>query len=122
MAGRCPECGGLTFPAEGACGMCYDCVDFARVELPREGVVEAATVIGQGGAPPEFISQQDRDGPYAVAVVRFTLDGADVTLPMQVTDCDPDHVEVGDAVRATVRRVYTDEGIPRYGAKVTPTE
>lgn len=120
VAGQCPSCGGLTFPAEGACGVCHDRSSFDRVELPREGVVDAVTVIGQGGAPPEFVPQQERDGPYAVAIVRFTHDGEAVTIPMQLTDCDPEAVAVGVDVRATIRRIYADEGIPRYGAKVTP--
>ena len=120
VAGRCPSCGGLTFPAEGACGVCHDRGAFEHVELPREGVVDAVTVIGQGGAPPEFVPQQERDGPYAVAIVRFTHSGEEVTIPMQLTDCDPETVAVGDDVRATIRRVYADEGIPRYGSKATP--
>lgn len=119
-AGRCPSCDGLTFPAEGACGVCHDRVSFERVELPRDGVIDAVTVIGQGGAPPEFVPQQKRDGPYAVGIVRFTRDGEEVTIPMQLTDCDPAAVAVGDDVRATIRRVYADEGIPRYGTKATP--
>jgi hypothetical protein len=27
---------------------------------------------------------------------------------------------VGDTVRTTVRRIYTQEGVPRYGAKFVP--
>jgi uncharacterized OB-fold protein len=110
----------LTFPAEGACGVCHDRGSFERVELPRNGVVDAVTVIGQGGAPPEFVPQQERDGPYAVGIVRFTCNSEEVTIPMQLTDCDPETVAVGDEVRATIRRVYADEGIPRYGSKAAP--
>jgi len=120
LAGQCPSCGGLTFPAEGACGVCHDRGSFERVELPRNGVVDAVTVIGQGGAPPEFVPQQERDGPYAVGIVRFTCNSEEVTIPMQLTDCDPETVAVGDEVRATIRRVYADEGIPRYGSKAAP--
>lgn len=120
VAGRCPDCGGLTFPAEGACDGCHGLVSFDRVRLPREGIIDAVTVIGQGGAPPEFVPQQQRDGPYAVAIVRFTLDSQNVSMPMQLTDCEPETVSVGDTVRTTIRRIYQDEGIPRYGAKVKP--
>lgn len=119
-AGQCPDCGSLTFPAEGACGACHSRVDFEAVDLPRTGEVAAVTTIEQGGAPPEFIPQQTRNGSYAVAVVRFTNGDASVALPMQVTDCDPKTVSIGDTVHATIRRIYTDEGIPRYGAKATP--
>jgi hydroxymethylglutaryl-CoA synthase len=43
-----------------------------------------------------------------------------VTLPAQLTDTDPEAVSVGDAVRATIRRIYSQEGVPRYGVKFTP--
>jgi len=43
-------------------------------------------------------------------------------ISTQLTDCDPETVRIGDTVHATVRRVYADEGVPRYGAKVTPIE
>ena len=132
IAGRCPACENMTFPAEGACGRCQARVSYERVPLSTTGTVTAVTVIGQGGAPPEFVPQQERDGPYAVAIVQFPVDGSDrdatesvvdsdtVTVPMQLTDCEPDTVSIGDKVRTAVRRVYEDEGIPRYGTKAIP--
>jgi len=121
VAGKCPECGGVTFPPEGACQSCHGRVEFEAFEAPRTGTVQALTVIGQGGAPPEFAELQQRDGAYAVAVV--ALDGEDgtATLPAQITDADPESVAVGDEVRATVRRIYEQEGVPRYGVKFEPT-
>lgn len=121
-AGRCPECGAYAFPPEGACPACHELVDFERVEMPRTGTVVAVTVIGQGGAPPEFVPQQDRDGAFGVAIVELDDGEGSVELPVQLTDCDPDAVEVGDTVTATVRRIYDQEGIPRYGVKFTPAE
>jgi uncharacterized OB-fold protein len=119
-AGRCSECGALTFPPEGACGRCGARGAFDRIELPREGRVAANTVIGQGGAPPEFGPQQARDGPFGVAIVELTHDGETVQLPAQLTDCDPDSVEIGDRVRAVVRKIYEQEGVARYGTKFVP--
>ena len=119
-AGRCTECGALTFPAEGACRRCGARGSFERVELPREGRIAARTVIGQGGAPPEFGPQQDRGGAFGVAVVEFELEGESVFMPAQLTDADPETVEIGDRVRATVRRIYEQEGVARYGAKFVP--
>ncbi len=121
-AGRCPECGAYAFPPEGACPACHELVEFDRVEMPRTGTVEAVTVIGQGGAPPEFVPQQDRDGAFGVAIIELADDEGSVELPAQLTDCDPEAVDVGDAVEATIRRIYDQEGIPRYGVKFTPTE
>ncbi|MEM4780397.1 MAG: zinc ribbon domain-containing protein [Halalkalicoccus sp.] len=120
LAGRCPECGGVTFPPRGACQACHARVEFERFEAPRRGTIRALTVIGQGGAPPEFAELQQREGAYAVAIVALESETGTVTLPAQLTDTDPEAVTVGDTVRATIRRIYTQEGIPRYGVKFRP--
>ena len=121
VAGRCPACGNWQFPPEGACTACGARVEFEPVELPRTGTVEARTVIGQGGAPPEFAVHQARAGAYGVAIVGFDVDEGHLTLPGQLTDADPEAVAVGDEVRATVRRIDDQEGVVRYGAKFVPT-
>lgn len=118
-AGRCPDCGNVQFPPEGACSDCGSRADFEPYYLPRVGTVRARTVVGQGGAPPEFATQQRRDGAYGVVVVGF--EETDVTLPAQLTDCDPESVAIGDSVRAVVRRIYEQEGIGRYGVKFVPS-
>jgi len=121
IAGRCPECGALAFPPEGACDDCGQLGEYDDVELPGTGTVEAVTVIGQGGAPPEFVEQQARSGAYASAVV--ALDGPDGktdSVPAQVVGTDPESVAVGDRVTATIRRIYTQEGVTRYGFKMVP--
>jgi 3-hydroxy-3-methylglutaryl CoA synthase/uncharacterized OB-fold protein len=120
VGGCCPECGALAFPPEGACPDCHERVPYERVALPREGRVVAVTVVGQGGAPPEFVEQQRRDGAFAVAVVELERDGRTVRLPAQLTDCDPAAPEAGDTVRAVFRRIYETEGVDRYGLKFTP--
>ncbi|WP_256687480.1 zinc ribbon domain-containing protein [Halococcus qingdaonensis] len=118
-AGRCPDCETVAFPPEGACPHCGSRADYEPYDLPRVGVVRARTVVGQGGAPPEFAAQQRRDGAYGVVVVGF--EGTDATLPAQLTDCDPESVAIGDELRAVVRRIYEQEGIARYGVKFVPT-
>jgi hydroxymethylglutaryl-CoA synthase len=131
VAGRCPDCGALAFPPGGACDDCGRLGEDEEVALPGTGTVEAATTIGQGGAPPEFAAQQSRGGDFGVAVVAFdgpdrseggsgTGAGSDrsVSAPAQVTDGHD--VDVGDRVEAVLRRVYAQEGIPRYGFKIRP--
>ena len=120
IAGYCPECGGVTFPPRGACQECSSRTAFEEFEASREGVIKALTVIGQGGAPPEFAELQQREGAYAVAIVALESAEGTVTLPAQLTDTDPEAVSVGNAVRATIRRIYSQEGVPRYGVKFTP--
>jgi len=122
VAGRCPECGGLTFPPEGACTDCAALVEFEEVPLSGPGEVRAITTIGRGGAPPEFAEQQARSGDFQVAIVAFEpADGrGEATAPAQVVSTAT--VEAGDRVDPVVRRVYTQEGVTRYGFKLEPTD
>ena len=124
VAGRCPDCGALAFPPSGACDDCGALVEYEGVELPGTGTVEAVTGISQGGAPPEFAEQQQRSGDFGVAIVAFDGRGGPggdtVSAPAQVVDGHD--LSVGDRVAATVRRVYTQEGVTRYGFKVEPVE
>jgi hydroxymethylglutaryl-CoA synthase len=115
-AGRCPECEAVAFPPEGACPDCRALVEFETVAPARVGVVEAATTIGRGGAPPEFAEQQARQGAFGVAIARFDAGDGAVSLPIQVVG----EAEVGDRVRAVPRRIYVEEGVPRYGLKALP--
>jgi hydroxymethylglutaryl-CoA synthase len=122
VAGRCPDCGALNFPPGGACGDCHTRPDsYEQVELPGTGTVEAATTIAQGGAPPEFVEQQSRSGPFVSAVVALDgPDGGTVSVPSQVLAGEGDDVGVGTRVEATIRRVYEQEGVIRYGFKMRP--
>lgn len=121
VAGRCRDCGALAYPPRGACADCNSLDGYDRVGLPGTGTVETVTTIAQGGAPPEFAEQQTRSGDFPVAIVAFDgPEGATASAPVQVTDVDPDEVAVGDRVRATFRRIYTQEGVTRYGPKVRP--
>lgn len=121
-AGRCPECGAVAFPPSGACPDCNHLVDYERVRLSRTGVVETATGISPGGAPPEFAVHARQSGDFGVAVVAFPAtegEGA-ASVPVQVTGPDATAVEAGDDVEAVVRRIYTQEAVTRYGTKVVP--
>ncbi len=123
VAGRCRPCSDLAFPPTGVCSSCGTFEDYESVVLPGTGTVEAATVIGQGGAPPEFVEQQARSGSYVSAIV--ALDGPDggaVSVPAQVIRGERETVDPGDPVEATIRRIYTQEGLTRYGVKMRPVE
>ncbi|WP_226006581.1 zinc ribbon domain-containing protein [Natrinema salinisoli] len=121
-AGRCSECGTLSFPPEGACDECGALTEYEPVELAGEGTIEAVTTISQGGAPPEFAEQQARSGDYAAAIVALETDDGDETVsaPAMGTDADPADFGVGDRIETTIRRIYTQEGVTRYGFKVRP--
>lgn len=119
-AGRCPECEALNFPPTGACTSCRGLVEYDPVQLTREGTIEALSVISQGGAPPEFAELQAQyGGSYATGIVAFAgPDGGSASVPAFVVGTDHEDLSVGDAVRATMRRIYTQEGVTRYGFKV----
>jgi uncharacterized OB-fold protein len=114
--GECPECGSINFPPEGACRNCNALVEYARVEPEGTGEIVAKTII-QGGAPPEFADLLERQGEIGVVVVE--LDEG-VRVPGMLTDVDPADVDRGDRVEAVRRRIYTQEGVPRYGCKFRP--
>lgn len=130
VAGRCAACDALNFPPEGACSACRTLTEYEDVTLPGTGTVEAVTTIEQGGAPPEFSEQQARSGGFPVAIVAFDGpdgtgdgdgDGETASAPSQVVG-GTDDVEIGDRVAATIRRIYTQEGVTRYGFKVQSTD
>jgi hydroxymethylglutaryl-CoA synthase len=121
VAGRCPDCGALAFPPEGACRVCAGLVEYDPVQLTEPGTIRAVTTIERGGEPPEFVPQQARGGPYGVAIVAFAgPDGGRATVPMQVPLAGGDSLAVGDEVETTIRRLYEDEGVIRYGRKAVP--
>ncbi|MCO8245128.1 zinc ribbon domain-containing protein [Haladaptatus sp. AB643] len=122
LAGKCPDCGALNFPPEGACNGCNSLGEYDDVRLTGEGTVEALTTISQGGAPPEFAEQQAKSGDFDVAVVALSgPNGGEASVPAQVTGAAPGTLEIGDSVETTMRRIYTQEGVTRYGFKVRPT-
>ncbi|WP_436343731.1 zinc ribbon domain-containing protein [Natronorubrum sp. FCH18a] len=123
-AGRCPECGALSFPPEGACADCGALAEYEPVQLPGDGTIEAVTTISQGGAPPEFAEQQARSGDYAAAIVALEdEDGSETaSIAAMGTDAAPEDFAVGDRIETTIRRIYTQEGVTRYGFKVRPAE
>ena len=119
-AGRCRVCDTLTFPPEGICTECGESGGFDPVELSGEGTIQATTTIAQGGAPPEFSTYQSRVGAYASVIVTFVEDGDTVHIPAIGTDAEPEAFEIGTTVEMTIRRIYTQEGVTRYGFKVRP--
>lgn len=116
VVGECRECGGYTFPAEGACTDCNATGTLEAMEPAGTGEIAARTVI-EGGAPPEFSTLIDADG--AIGAVIVELDEG-VRVPGMLTDCDPYAYRRGDPVEAVVRRLYEQDGIVRYGVKFRP--
>jgi len=125
-AGACRDCGDLVFPPENACPSCGAVDGYDIVTLPAVGEVVATTVIGTGGAPPEFVDQQHRSGAYGTAIVRFEPEAAGgdsrtVDVPLQVVLAnEAEAPAIGDAVRTVCRVLYDQQGVRRYGLKAVP--
>lgn len=118
IAGKCDGCGTLAYPQRPVCTKCGG-DEFTDQKLSGEGTVYTYSVIAGGGAPAEFDDQQVMTGDIISGVVELK-EGPRIMA--QITDADPDKIEIGTKVRAVVRRLYDQEGILRYGAKFVPVD
>jgi uncharacterized OB-fold protein len=119
IAGKCKECGNLNFPPATLCDKCSKPHTQELIELPSTGIIYSYTIIGRGAAPPEFKKMQSKSGAYAIAIVE--LDNAQKNkVNVQLTDCDPSKIKIGDRVNAVFRIIYDQEGVRRYGLKFRP--
>ncbi len=114
---KCRKCGKVNFPPKGVCKYCSASSDFEEVQLSGRGKVHTFTLIGAGGAPPEFAEQEKAGGSYPVTIVELE-EGPKVIG--QMADVNPKDVAIGMAVHAELRRIYTEEGVVRYGFKFVP--
>ncbi len=114
---RCKKCGAVNFPYRSACRQCGSKADYEEVKLSWRGKVYSYSIIASGGSPPEFANFERAVGPYPIAIVE--LDEG-LRIMAQLTECDPGEVKIGMEVEATLRKVYEDEGIIRYGIKFKP--
>ncbi len=115
-AARCADCGHLHFPPRPVCLACGGTA-FQEEALSGRGVVHARAIIGRGSAPTEFREQQDLVGEYAVCLVELE-EGPRIVA--QITDADPEEVDLGAPVEMVLRRLYRQEGVVRYGYKFRP--
>ncbi len=116
---KCTRCGVVNFPPKGVCKACLASSEFQEVPLSGRGRIYTFTTIGAGGAPPEFADQERASGSYSVAIVELE-EGPRVIG--QLADADPKAVAIGTPVRAELRRIYSEEGVVRYGFKFVLAE
>jgi uncharacterized OB-fold protein len=107
---RCTSCGAIQFPPRASCRSCRS----RKLEAHRlsgRGTVFSYAHVGQ--VPHGFA------GPYTVAMIQLE-EGIRVTA--QLTDVDPEEVEVGLPVEMVVRRIreYGANGYLVYGYKFRP--
>lgn len=114
---KCKKCGHVGFPPKGVCKYCNMSSDFEDVRLSGRGKVHTFVLISAGGAPPEFAEQEKAGGRYAVAIVELA-EGP--KMIGQISDVDPKDVKIGMAVKTELRKIYSEEGVIRYGFKFVP--
>jgi len=112
QAAKCNKCSRVYFPPRLVCAQCGS-REFHSIDLKNEGTVETFTVIHV--APSQFAMQ----APYALGIVWME---DDVRLLAQITDCEPEEIEIGMPVKIEFRKISEDgdAGIIHYGYKCVP--
>jgi hypothetical protein len=111
-AGKCKDCGEVSFPPRRVCPACGS-RKFRTVVLPDHGTVLTFTVIRV--APEEYTDS----APYAVGIVKLA-DGTKVM--MQIVDADLDKLAIGLSVKIEFRKLRGEgeAGVLFYGYKAVP--
>jgi len=109
---ECDHCGVKLFPPRD---VCLECEAPAKELFTFTGVGEVYSYTTIYDAPAGF----EQYAPYTVALVK--LDEGPL-LTAQLTDIDPDNVEIGMPVEMVTRKLRTDgeEGMIVYGYKFRP--
>lgn len=114
---KCRKCGQVNFPPKGVCKHCGDSIEFEPVTLSGRGVIYSYTIIAASGAPPEFEGEALCRGRYPVVLVDLE-EGPRIIA--QMVDVDPRDLRIGMPVEVTIRQIYEEEGVIRYGYKFRP--
>lgn len=106
---ECTACGAMHLPPQKVCVQC-GAVDQMK-EVPfanRRGKVATYTIDRLAFTP---------QPPMVMAMVDFEGGGR---VELEVTDCQPDKIEIGTEVEMTFRRFFTADGVHNYFWKARP--
>ena len=106
--GRCPQCGAVQFPRHQVCIECGHRGGLEEHKLSRRGSLFTFTNDHMHDSP---------DAPTTHGVVE--LDGG-ARVYMQLTDVDPEQVEVDMPVELTFRKYFEGSGLQNYFWKARP--
>jgi len=108
LGSTCTSCGTVLLPPQPRCFNCQGDA-FEWVELPGTGTIYTFTVVRHPLAP-----QLAPVVPYVSGVVELDgTQGAGARLIVNIVDCDPETVAVGDRVRVIFDRVSDTLAVPR---------
>ena len=111
VGSRCLECGRVHVPPTRLCSNCHAVDKMERIPLAGQpGTIATYTVdrLAYTLSPPMIDAVVDFDGGG-----RYTV---------ELTDADPDEVEIGKRVEMTFRRLYTSQGVHNYFWKARPID
>jgi len=106
--GRCPACGAVQFPKHRVCIECAHTGGLAEVALARRGTLFTFT---------NDYMMETPDPPTTHAVI--DLDGGG-RLYCQLTDTEPERVEIDMPLELTFRRMHEGGGFNNYFWKARP--
>lgn len=106
--GKCPQCGTIQFPIHRICIECGSRDGLDEVKLPRTGKLFTFThdYLTETPDPPTIHAVVDLDGGGRVYV--------------QLTDCEPERVEIGMPLELTFRKYHEGYGLKNYFWKARP--
>jgi len=114
---KCNSCGRYYFPRRSICPVCHRRSVGKIEEVKMKGTGKIFSITEVHDALEDLTLQK----PYLVAIVEFD-EGPKVTG--QVIDCEPNDVNIGTPVRATLRKLSEEgpSGIIHYGYKFVPVK
>ena len=101
-ATRCPKCETVQFPLTGVCVKCHNRSGLEEVQMARRGTIFTFTKDYLYNSPSQ---------PTVMAVIE--LDDA-ARFYCQVTDADPENIDIGQRVELTLRRLKEGSGMHHY--------
>jgi hydroxymethylglutaryl-CoA synthase len=106
--GRCPKCGTVQFPKHRVCIECAHPGGLEEVKLARRGKLFTFTN--------DYLFESP-DPPTSHAVIDLEGGGR---LYCQLTDCEPERVEIDMPLELTFRRIHEGGGFNNYFWKARP--
>ncbi len=109
---KCNKCQAILFPKRLICPECGT-KKFTKINLSGKGKLVTFTIIRV--APEGFTDQT----PYAVGIVELA---EGIQIMGQITDCDPETLNIGDALISQFRRMKEENktGMIMYSYKFVP--
>lgn len=109
---ECEECGQKFIGPREVCPNCHS-REFKEIKLNRVGKIISYTVIRSAPERYEDLT------PYVVGIIELE---DDLRIMGQITDAEPDEVEINDEIEFVFRKVKEESkaGIINYGYKFRP--